>query len=154
MILKFTNLLISGYITSIRQHEHNILVCCEVSHKVMRQETIYDIFRGHYDSRDRNPNWKDNFNREIIGSTVLTKYNNNTYQISDVDYEATPMSTFDKKGTPTSFYDYYTQRYKIDIRDRRQPLLISKPKARDIRDGRDTPIILIPELCESIHLTL
>lgn len=32
-----------GYITSIRQHEHDILMCSEISHKVMRQETVYDI---------------------------------------------------------------------------------------------------------------
>lgn len=112
----------------------------------MRQDTIYDILKTHRESR--NPNWKDSFSRDVIGSTVLTKYNNNTYQISDVDYEGSPKSTFDQRGTPTSFADYYSRRYQIQIRDMNQPLLISKPKARDIRDGRDQPIILVPELCE------
>jgi aubergine-like protein len=32
-----------GYLTSIRQHETDILMCCEITHKVMRQETILDL---------------------------------------------------------------------------------------------------------------
>jgi len=39
-----------GYVTSIRQHETNILMCCEINHKVMRQETalekLTDCIRG------------------------------------------------------------------------------------------------------------
>lgn len=62
-----------GYITSIRQHEHDILVCCEVSHKVMRQETIYEILRQ---CRQDDRNWQDSFKKEICGTIVLTDYNN------------------------------------------------------------------------------
>lgn len=32
-----------GYVTSIRQHETNILMCCEINHKVMRQETALEL---------------------------------------------------------------------------------------------------------------
>ena len=41
------------------------------------------------------------------------------------------------------------QQYGIDIGDRAQPLLVSKPKQRDIRarGGDDSPILLVPELC-------
>lgn len=62
-----------GYITSIRQHEQNVLVCCEVSHKVMRQETIYEILRQ---CKQDDANWQDSFKREVIGTIVLTDYNN------------------------------------------------------------------------------
>lgn len=67
-------------------------------------------------------------------------------EISDVDYFKTPMNTFDQRGTPTSFYDYYCQRYHLEIRDRQQHLLILKSKATDIRDNH---IRLISELCKS-----
>lgn len=33
-----------GYITSIRQHENDILMCAEISSKVMRSETLHDIY--------------------------------------------------------------------------------------------------------------
>lgn len=65
-----------GYVTSIRQHEQDILVCAEVSHKVMRQQTLYDILRDAQREGDRN--WMDNFKKEVIGTTVLTTYNNKT----------------------------------------------------------------------------
>jgi len=32
-----------GYVTSIRQHETDILMCCEINHKVMRQETALEL---------------------------------------------------------------------------------------------------------------
>ena len=35
----------SGMLTSIRQHEHNVMMCTEVSHKVMRDETVHDILK-------------------------------------------------------------------------------------------------------------
>lgn len=43
-----------GYLTSIRQHEHNILMCSEITHKIMRQQTLLDILNDCYntDSRD------------------------------------------------------------------------------------------------------
>lgn len=32
-----------GYITSIRQHESDLLMCAEITHKVMRQENLLEI---------------------------------------------------------------------------------------------------------------
>lgn len=32
-----------GYVTSIRQHETDILMCSEINHKVMRQETALEL---------------------------------------------------------------------------------------------------------------
>lgn len=45
------------------------------------------------------------------------------------------------------------QRYDKVIRDPRQPLLISKAKARDVRGGEDSNILLIPELCRATGIT-
>jgi len=39
------------------------------------------------------------------------------------------------------------QNYQIDIKDMKQPLLLSMPKARDRRRGQDTPLCFLPELC-------
>lgn len=39
------------------------------------------------------------------------------------------------------------------IKDEKQPLLISRPKAKDIRGGRAGEIFLIPELCRATGLT-
>lgn len=45
------------------------------------------------------------------------------------------------------------QRYKITIRDKNQPLLITKPKDKNIRGGVDKPTWLIPELCRITGMT-
>lgn len=117
----------------------------------MRQETVYDILRSC--SNNNGDGWQEVFKREIIGSVVLTDYNNRTYRVDDVDFSSTPSSTFDQKGQQISYVDYYQQRYQLVIRDIKQPMLVSNPKARDIRDGRDQVLFLVPELCRATGLT-
>jgi hypothetical protein len=34
-----------GYVTSIRHHENELLLCVELTHKVMRLDTVYDLFQ-------------------------------------------------------------------------------------------------------------
>lgn len=87
----------------------------------------------------------------MIGTVVLTDYNNNTYRIEDVDFSTTPLSTFPKKdGTRVSYMEYYQKRYGITIRERNQPMLLTKnkPKSRQAdQDGED--VFLVPELCRA-----
>jgi len=106
---------------------------------------------------------------------VCSRYNNKTYRIDDIDFQANPMTKFKlKNGEETSFVDYYkkvlqahlgvmprlvtsylpamshvVQHYDITIMDSKQPLLVSNPKAREIRarGGDSSPILLVPELC-------
>jgi aubergine len=139
-----------GYQTSIRQHEQDILVCCEITHKVMRCSTVLDILREcTTNSRD----FKTTFAQQMIGQVVLTDYNNKTYRIDDVDFDSTPQSTFSTKNGDISYVDYYKKRYNITIRDGRQPMLISRAKARDLRGGQNELMALVPELCRSTGLT-
>ena len=124
-----------GYITSIRQHERKILLCCELSHKVMRKESALSILMDLMKSHPRN--YQDAFAKEMIGTTVLTDYNNKTYKIADVDYKQTPSSTFlSKQDSEESFISYYERRYKITIHHPKQPLLICKANAKAIRGGQ------------------
>lgn len=139
-----------GYITSIRQYEHDILLCTEISHKVMRLETCYDILRQ---CTSQHGDYQTEFKSQVLGKTVLTDYNNKTYTVDDVDFETNPLSTFDTKNGPVSYKDYYQKRYNIKIRDVKQPILISKPKMRDVRGGRNEFICLIPELCRATGMT-
>ena len=48
---------------------------------------------------------------------------------------------------------YYEKQYNVKIRDPKQPLLISMPKAKDKRAGITEPVKLIPELCLMTGLT-
>lgn len=99
-------------------------MCCEISHKVLRQETILDLMQRCQSESD----FKDRFTREVCGSIVITKYNNRTYRLDDIDWTKSPLTTFKFKERDITFAEYYKKRYDIDIRDLRQPLLISNPK--------------------------
>lgn len=151
-ISEFNIQLWPGYKTSIRQHESDLLMCAEITHKVMRTETIYSIMNETYrTSRD----FKATVQNIVIGETVLTEYNNKTYRIDDIDFEKNPNSTFDTKDGPISYVQYYKQRYNIIIRDLKQPLLIVKSKERDLRGNPEKSEItaLIPELCRATGLS-
>lgn len=93
-----------GYVTSIRQHEYDILLCAEISSKVMRNETLLDIYsdcvRNFRDSREA-------YAQAIIGTTVLTDYSNKTYRIDDIDWDRSPSHTFNTREGDISFIEYY-----------------------------------------------
>lgn len=93
-----------GYLTSIRQHDDNVLMCCETTSKVMRNETLYQIFKTCVDNHG---NFREAFSKSVLGLTVLTDYNNKTYRVDDVDFEQTPESTFETKNGPKSYMSYY-----------------------------------------------
>ena len=47
------------------------------------------------------------------------------YRVSDVDFEMTPMSTFDLcTGEVTTFMDYFQTQHNIQVGDMHQPLLV------------------------------
>lgn len=115
----------------------------------MRMETVYKIMTRL--SNDRNFN--EAFSKEVLGMTVLTDYNNETYTISDVDFNTSPASTFEGKDGPVSYVDYYEKRWHIRIHDSRQPMLIAQTKARQKRAGQSGLILLVPELCRITGLS-
>lgn len=131
--------------TSIRQHEHDVLLCAEISYKVLRTETVYDLFRNARGAGD--------MTNAVVGSIIITDYNNTTYRVDRVETSMNPMSTFQKKGEAISYMDYYKTRYNISIRDPKQPLLVSKAKAAQVRGGSPEEFFLIPELCRLTGIT-
>ncbi|XP_015598612.1 piwi-like protein Siwi isoform X2 [Cephus cinctus] len=140
-----------GYITAIKQHDHGILMCAEISHKVMRKQSILNLLEDARRKNDRD--YRAQFLAEVIGMTVLTDYNNNTYRIDDVNFDLTPESTFERGKEKISYIDYYRTRYQIQIRQRHQPLLLSQSKMKNRQTGSKDLVYLVPELCRATGLT-
>uniref|UniRef100_A0A182MXI4 Aubergine n=1 Tax=Anopheles dirus TaxID=7168 RepID=A0A182MXI4_9DIPT len=140
-----------GYVTSIRQHEKDIMLCVEITHRVMRTDTCYKVLQ----SMQRQPgSFRDNFKRAIIGVQVMCVYNEKTYKVTDVDFNTTPSSTFStKQGETLSFVQYYKRAYNVNIQDTKQPMLVSMPNQRQQRSGITSPILLVPELCRMTGIT-
>ncbi|XP_076749103.1 aubergine [Xylocopa sonorina] len=141
-----------GYLTSIRQHENNILMCAEIAHKVMRQQTLLDILNDCFQQSKRD--YKKIFESEVVGLVVLTDYNNHTYRITDIDFDTNPTSTFQlRTGDRISYKDYYKNKYQIRISCDSQPMLVTRVKPKERRAGRTDLVYLVPELCRATGLT-
>ncbi|NXU70935.1 PIWL1 protein, partial [Oreotrochilus melanogaster] len=141
-----------GFTSSILQYEESIMLCADVSHKVLRSETVldfmYTLFQQIGEQR-----FRDACAKELIGLVVLTKYNNKTYRIDDIDWDGNPQCTFRRAdGSEISFVEYYRRQYNQEITDLNQPVLISQSKRMrgNIVPG---PVVLIPELCFLTGLT-
>lgn len=96
-----------GFDTSIRQYVGDLLLNCDVVHKVMRTDTVYTMLQ---ETRKADANtWRDSFQRKVLGMTVLTGYNNKTYRIDDVDFTKSPMTTFTRRDEEVTIEKYYVE---------------------------------------------
>ena len=93
--------------------------------------------------------------KALMGAVVITRYNNKTYKVDDIDWTETPSSTFiDENGRKKSFIDYYREKYNLVIEEKKQPMLVSRAK-RKTKEEEDIAktIFLVPELCNMTGLT-
>jgi aubergine-like protein len=71
--------------------EHPIAACSHLvtqTHSFCREEILC-----------QNPNnYQRMVQKSILGASVLTRYNNRTYRIDDIDWNKTPNSTFATRG--------------------------------------------------------
>ena len=107
----FQNYIISGYVTSIRQQENEMMLCCELSTKVLRTDTCLDQFKVALKSND----FKRTITRILLGNIVITRYNNKTYKIDDIDFTDNPSRTFNvsKNYSVNSSLGLLTQKLKV-----------------------------------------
>ncbi|KAL4609246.1 piwi-like protein 1 [Arapaima gigas] len=136
-----------GFTTTIRQYESSIMLCSDISHKVLRSETVLDYMtclrQQHEPQR-----FVDICKKELVGLVVLTKYNNKTYRVDDIAWDQTPCNTFTRGDTEVSFKDYFKKQYGLEVTDLNQVLLVSNLK-RWSRPGAPPPgpALLVPEFC-------
>ncbi|XP_072538731.1 piwi-like protein 1 [Salminus brasiliensis] len=142
-----------GFVTNILQYESSIMLCTDVSHKVLRSETVLDFM---YSLRKQcgDHHFPNACTKELVGLIVLTKYNNKTYRIDDIAWDHTPNNTFKRGDTDISFKDYYKTQYGLDIMDGKQVLLVSQVKRMGPAGAPPPgPALLIPEFCYLTGLT-
>ena len=132
-------------VTSIRQHEEDVLLCCEISHKVLRTDTVLEQMKKIIDRFGRDH--RRACEKQILGEVVMTRYNNKTYRIDDIIWDKNPTSTFEYRGKTMTFKDYYEEKYNRALRDMKQPLLAAMPTIKERRQGVSGPVLLVPELC-------
>ncbi|XP_060712681.1 piwi-like protein 2 [Hemiscyllium ocellatum] len=136
-----------GYSASIRRTDGGLMLLVDVSHKVIRNDSVIDVMQAIYQKSSEN--FQDDCTKQLVGSIIMTKYNNRTYRIDDIDWDKAPTSYFQMAdGTDITFCDYYSQAYGITIQDLNQPLLVYRPKQKYGPQGKpiQSEILLVPEL--------
>ncbi|XP_050023605.1 piwi-like protein 1 [Dermacentor andersoni] len=139
-----------GLITAIGQYETGVMMVTDTVHKVLRRDSVLDLLSQVSSS---GPHYRDEAMKRVAGCIVMTPYNNKTYRVDDIDWDKSPASVFETKEGPKTYMQYYADQYEKCIRDARQPLLVCRPKEKDLRAGRTENIYLVPELCVLTGLT-
>lgn len=143
-----------GFITHIETFDGGVLLVCDASHRMLRTTTALDLLKTVYKSvNGSQAEFKTNALKALVGHVVLTRYNNKSYRIDDVDFNQNPNSTFEKAdGSSISYKDYFKEHWEQTIMDFKQPLLIHRPKPK--RGQTETHnISLIPELATVTGMT-
>ncbi|XP_019620701.1 PREDICTED: piwi-like protein 1 isoform X3 [Branchiostoma belcheri] len=130
------------------------MLMADVSHKILRTDTVLDFLYDLYNKTQHS--FHENATKKLVGEIVLTRYNNKTYRIDDIDWEQNPQNKFKMfDGTEMSYVEYYAKQYNKTVRDMDQPLLVSRPKKKVQKGGKpmEGPLYLLPELCTLTGLT-
>ncbi|XP_070760250.1 piwi-like protein 2 [Enoplosus armatus] len=137
-----------GYSTCIKRTDGGLYLCVDVCYKVLRNDSVLDVMNMLY--QQSKENFQDECTKELLGSIVITRYNNRTYRIDAIEWNKSPKDTFTlTDGTKTTFVDYYSKNYGITIKEMDQPLLMHRPKERSKPGGKQIitgEILLVPEL--------
>ncbi|RWS16906.1 piwi-like protein 1 isoform X1 [Dinothrombium tinctorium] len=142
-----------GVVCAILEYDGGLMLNCDVSHRVLRTNTAREILQEillHPEGRQK---FHEMAQKRLVGCVVLTRYNNKPYRVDDIAFNQNPESTFTlANGQEISYVDYFKNHWNIDIKDKRQPLLVHRPKAK--KGQMESPMIcLIPELSYMTGLT-
>ncbi|CAG5135544.1 unnamed protein product [Candidula unifasciata] len=136
-ILKHKLEVMPGFSTSILRYEAGNLLGVDIVHKILRIDTFLDCLYNLYYSVGQQDMqiFRAAAVKQFVGTIVMTRHNNKTYRVDDIDWEGRPTNTFEKGGTPMTYIDYFKERWNITVVDQDQPLLVVKPTERDRRRG-------------------
>ena len=149
-----TKLLIyHGFHTSFNNYDGGFFLRIDISHKIVRTDTVLQLIDRIYNDERNQERAKDEKRRlvkeALVGKVVLAMYGNYRYwRIDDVLFDK-DCNTFlldeaaeqpDKKYNMT-LVEYYKEKYNMEIRKPRQPLLMH------IQTKTNKTFYILPEFC-------
>ncbi|XP_057268584.1 piwi-like protein 2 [Pezoporus wallicus] len=136
-----------GYAVSIRKKDGGLFLLVDAIHKVIRSESVLNFMHSIY--KQSPGSFQEECVKQLVGSVVITRYNNRTYRLDDIDWSKTPQDTFTlASGEDVTFVSYYSKTYGITIKELEQPLLVHRPKEKLTPEGKRCLdlVLLVPEL--------
>ncbi|XP_030382554.1 protein argonaute-3 [Scaptodrosophila lebanonensis] len=136
-----------GYVTAVDEFDGGLMLCCDVSHRLLSQKTVLEMLIEIY--RQDKSKYQESAKKVLLGNIIITRYNNKNYRIDDIYFDQNPLSEFETSSGSISYVDYYHKHHNINIKDIKQPLLLSLKKQRGSETliAEDIRFCLVPELC-------
>lgn len=144
-----------GWLTSIQRLDGGLKLSIDASFRVLRLETVRDILRD-IKERSRGSPFKEAAECALVGTIIMTRYNNRAYRIDGIDITKKPTDTFKMDrdgGKEISYVDYMRHHYNVTVNDLNQPMIIHCPKPKRGQETGTETLYLIPELCVTTGLT-
>ena len=151
-----------GYATTIAKYENNVMLTSDLAFKILRSDTVLAVMEDIHQKYYNRGNYKEEIIRQLVGQTVLTRYNNCTYRIDDIDFSKTPLDSFKTTNRKllqqrhhqpaageefdVTYREYFQTQHNLPITSTSQPLIVSRPKKSELRRGCEE-VHLVPELC-------
>lgn len=138
----------TGFKTSIGITATGARLQIDYCSRILRTDNVLDFIKS----------LKGNINEikeTLISTSVLADYLGfRYYKVDDIDFKQNPLSTFTSKEGEVTYVQYFKKKYGVNIKDTKQPLIISYLRRRDT-EGKEIErkVCLIPELCRMTGLT-
>jgi len=123
-----------GLVCAIQEVEDGLMLNCDISHRLLRTNTARDILievLQNLRKRGSVEQFQSIVKKRLVGTIVLTRYNNKPYRVDDIDFSQNPACTFQlSNGINITYIEYFKKNWDITIKDEGQPLLIHRPKPK------------------------
>ncbi|XP_011303586.1 protein aubergine [Fopius arisanus] len=142
----------TGYQTAVQHYDDGVMMCVDISHKVMPQLSVSDLLEQVIETSGTD--YQEAFTAEVTGLHVWTEYENKIHRIDGVDFSLSPLSNIRiaEGELGMTYKEFYKIHHNISIYRSSQPLLITNYRARNRREPAEK-IYLVPELCTIAGLT-
>ncbi len=92
----------------MHEFEDGLYLVVDIAHKVLRSQTCFDLMSEIHRKYANDPTAvRQQIQNLLVGSVVLTKYNNRTYKIDDIVWDDTPATEFSYHNERITYRDYY-----------------------------------------------
>ncbi|XP_037959086.1 protein argonaute-3-like, partial [Teleopsis dalmanni] len=134
------------YATAVTECEGGLMLCFNLSLRWLDQVTVLEVVTEIHQMKSSE--FEVNARKALLGCVVMTSYSNKTYRIDEINFDTNTLAEFDMDGQKISFVDDYYKSHNVDIKDKKQPLLVTtKTYTRPENTVQECVFCLVPELC-------
>jgi hypothetical protein len=142
--------LMKGYEFALHPTKHGLMLNVDMTFRTTRSCTVLDHIKKIM-TLEKDPKKAQKLvAEELEGCIGLTTYQHErrrqTFKITQVLFDKTPLSQIPKMTPPKTFKEYMHSAHQIQLTDDRQPLLRHVSKREVDQDGKPREFFFIPEL--------